>query len=582
MKKFIFTITVLASFALQAWAYDFQSGNLLYTIISTEPPCVSLDGHIDGTAAQGELIIPETVEYGDLVYTVSEVSNRAFFQCEGLNGVLVIPNTVKKIGVGAFGYCHGFTGNLQIPNSVTTIAVEAFVACDGFTGQLVIPNSVVSLGVEGGSGGVQYLGSFQGCTGLSGLTLSNSTSVIGEYCFAECNGLVGDLVIPEGVEELWQYAFWECERLSGVVFPSTFRVIGARAFQQCIGLKRLVIPETISEIYDNAFERCAVIEEIDLRCLAVWPGWNVFNKCTALSTVSLPEGMTKTGRLSFSECTGLTELELPESLQEIERGAFYECTGLSGDLKIPDRVERIELSAFYKSGYARVILGESLVYLSESAFIEMPFLQTLVLKPHTPPLLELCNYEEHHIPRDILIIVPCGTLEAYQNADGWSEFTNIHEGITDGSLVVSYDETAGRVSILKEALCEDRSVQVEAVPNEGYMFLNWEINGEVVSRENPFVFELEEDTELVAFFSGVGLEEGQTLFSIYPNPATDFVRIEGNVFTEVQIYNTLGQLVKKVQNTNAISVNDMTNGIYLLHISDTDGRNQIKRITVIK
>ena len=48
MKKIILTLVILAGFAVQALAYDFQSGNLLYTIISADPPCVSLSGHADG------------------------------------------------------------------------------------------------------------------------------------------------------------------------------------------------------------------------------------------------------------------------------------------------------------------------------------------------------------------------------------------------------------------------------------------------------------------------------------------------------------------------------------------------------
>ena len=63
MKRYILSIIISVSFALQALAYDFQSGNLLYSIIGTDPPCVSLDGHIDGTEAQGELVIPETVTH---------------------------------------------------------------------------------------------------------------------------------------------------------------------------------------------------------------------------------------------------------------------------------------------------------------------------------------------------------------------------------------------------------------------------------------------------------------------------------------------------------------------------------------
>lgn len=79
MKKIVLTLVILVSFAMQAVAYDFQSGDLLYTILSDDPPHVSLNGHIDGENAQGELVIPETVEYNGGIYTVTTISNRAFY-----------------------------------------------------------------------------------------------------------------------------------------------------------------------------------------------------------------------------------------------------------------------------------------------------------------------------------------------------------------------------------------------------------------------------------------------------------------------------------------------------------------------
>lgn len=37
MKRLIIILALLIGFAMQASAYDFQSGNLLYSIISTKP-----------------------------------------------------------------------------------------------------------------------------------------------------------------------------------------------------------------------------------------------------------------------------------------------------------------------------------------------------------------------------------------------------------------------------------------------------------------------------------------------------------------------------------------------------------------
>jgi hypothetical protein len=172
-----------------------------------------------------------------------------------------------------------------------------------------------------------------------------------------------------------------------------------------------------------------------------------------------------------------------------------------------------------------------------------------------------------HFRVDIPIIVPCGTLDAYQNAEGWSEFTNMHESLTVILSVVSADETVGTVRVLKEATCEDKIVQIEALPNEGCSFLYWEVNGNQVSIEKQYSFELEEDTKLVAHFSGTGLEDFGQCISVYPNPARDRVRIDGIDVRQIQIYNGLGQMVKRMQGSNEISIADLPAGIYTLRVT---------------
>ena len=207
----------------------------------------------------------------------------------------------------------------------------------------------------------------------------------------------------------------------------------------------------------------------------------------------------------------------------------------------------------------------------------------MIIKATIPPELKrMMTPNAWHFPVDILIIVPCGTLDAYQNAEGWSEFTNMHESLTVILSVVSADETAGTVRVLKEATCEDKMVQVEAIPNEGCSFLYWEVNGNQVSTENPYSFELEEDIELVAHFSGVGLEEIEGSVSVYPNPTKEMVMIDDIEAAEVQVYNALGQLVKTVRNSNEINVADLAEGVYFLRITDVNGTMKTKRIMVTK
>ena len=70
--------------------------------------------------------------------------------------------------------------------------------------------------------------------------------------------------------------------------------------------------------------------------------------------------------------------------------------------------------------------------------------------------------------------------------------------------------------------------------------------------------------------------------SLYPNPAKETVLIEGTKAFEVQVYNALGQLVKTVRDANEISVAGLAEGVYLLRITDVEGKKHVARVVVMK
>ena len=58
-------------------------------------------------------------------------------------------------------------------------------------------------------------------------------------------------------------------------------------------------------------------------------------------------------------------------------------------------------------------------------------------------------------------------------------------------------------------------------------------------------------------------------FEVYPNPTTGIVRIESEEIVEIQVYNSLGLLVKTFQDAEEIHLETLPKGIYLLLITDT-------------
>ena len=471
MKKLSLILMFLVS-AMVCGAQDFQSGDLLYEIISDNPPEVSLFGHVDGQDAQGELNIPATVQFEGVDYTVAELSWYAFNECHGLTGTLVIPNTVRVIGEYAFYECDGLSGPLVFPESVIEVKVGAFCHCTGFTGTLTFPDSMTKVGDGRFNYNLADGGAFQGCLGFNRLELPASLQFIGVETFADCANLTGQLILPEGVTTIECNAFENCTGFTGtLVIPESVETVEGEVFNGCTGIENLVLPNhfiffyytagnNMTSSYDN-FSGCDGLTHVEIPEGWERTGFNVFTNCanltsvhlpeslsiidnscfyncTSLTEINFPEGLVRIGTDAFHGCTSLSGVSLPNSLIELCIGAFNGCTGLTGDLVIPDLVEDVMLRTFENcTGLNRVILGASVKLVYESAFNDTQ-LESLFFKATTPPQLERFNYPTNQVwdfPADLPIIVPCGTLEAYQNAEGWNEFTNITEDCGDGFFI---------------------------------------------------------------------------------------------------------------------------------------------------
>lgn len=122
-----------------------------------------------------------------------------------------------------------------------------------------------------------------------------------DYTFDEQNRLVIDnrtktvligfpnrnCVIPEGIEEINDNAFSECDELTSVQFPHTLRVISNCSFANCNNLTKIDIPEGVTEIYWGAFANCKSLCEVSLPSTLKFIGEHAFAHCTSLQSINL-------------------------------------------------------------------------------------------------------------------------------------------------------------------------------------------------------------------------------------------------------------------------------------------------------
>lgn len=67
------------------------------------------------------------------------------------------------------------------------------------------------------------------------------------------NSGITEVVLPEGLEYIGGWAFYNCGNLISVEFPSTLNMIDGTAFRSCISLKEVVIPASLKKLASNAF-----------------------------------------------------------------------------------------------------------------------------------------------------------------------------------------------------------------------------------------------------------------------------------------------------------------------------------------
>ena len=78
------------------------------------------------------------------------------------------------------------------------------------------------------------------------------------------NMTLKNIVIPEGVTEIGEYAFYTCIFLETVVLPKSLKKIGKMAFMSCRALRQVEIPEGVEQIDTHAFGATNNLKEVHL------------------------------------------------------------------------------------------------------------------------------------------------------------------------------------------------------------------------------------------------------------------------------------------------------------------------------
>ena len=421
MKRYLFLTLAVLLCTLSASAYDFMVDGIAY--------CKNDDGKSVYVTTGGDytrdIVIPENVAYGDRLYSVTSIGERAFYCCKGLSSV-TIGNSVTSIGMYAFNHCGGLT-SVTIPNSVTLIDSCAFADCTSLA-SVTIPTSVTKIG---GS-------AFEGCTCLTSVTIPTSVTSIGGSAFKGTpwynnhpDGIVyigkvaykfkgkmpswTSVAIKEGTVSISDGAFYGCDSLTSVTIPNSVTTIGEYAFYSCDSLTSVTIPDSVTSIGGSAFDctswynnhpdgivyigmvaykfkgkmpsRTAVAIKEGTACISD----RAFDGCTGLASVTIPNSVTLIGRFAFYGCSSLTSVNIPNSVTKIGERVFEGCTGLTS-VTIGNSVTSIGERTFMDcTGLTSVTIGNSVTKIGDRAFMGCAGLTSMIV-PNSVTKIGWCAF----------------------------------------------------------------------------------------------------------------------------------------------------------------------------------------------
>ena len=459
--------------------------------------------------------------------SVTSIGDDAFKNCYSLTSV-PIGKSVTSLGDDAFKNCYSLT-SVTIGKSVTSIGDDAFKNCYSLTSVTINSDAIMSRDYSYNSNISHIFGSqvteymigdavkgigdeaFYNCDSLTSVTISKSVTSIGEDAFIWCSGLtktnytgdiaewcnikfgsyaanpmsyshnffindqeIKDLVIPNNVDTINNYAFCNCDSLTSVTIGNSVTSIGAEAFYSCDSLTSVTIGNSVTSIGAEAFYSCDSLTSVTIPNSVTSIGDDAFLYCSSLTSVTINSSYILNNSSSYiSNVFGsqVTEYIIGDDVSYIGKNAFYNCDSLTS-VTIPNSVTSIGKWAF--DGCTR--------------------LTSITCKAETPP--SVGSYAFSGISKSIPVYVPCECVDAYKVASGWSDFTNIQKLLAEYSIEVYVNDTImGSAKVDYNTFCE--GAQVSITPNVGYHFVQWSDGNTDAIR----TLELTQDTILTAEFA---------------------------------------------------------------------------------
>ena len=233
-----------------------------------------------------ELIVPGKAE------TIGEYA----FKDVLLVKKVVVPDTVTSIGSGAFNGCVAIE-DITLPFVGGSIDSTSSLTYAFGTVPATLRNIVITVDTT------IPASAFSGLSNVESITIPSDTTIIGESAFKDCGALKrinstkdGVFNIPTAIAEINKYTFSKCTELTTLTMSRDVSIIGDYAFAGCSLLNKfnseneneLIIPNGVATIGQYAFKDVLLVTKVVVAdsVTSIWAG--AFNGCVAIEDITLP------------------------------------------------------------------------------------------------------------------------------------------------------------------------------------------------------------------------------------------------------------------------------------------------------
>lgn len=218
---------------------------------------------------------------------------------------------------------------LEIPETLdghTVVALENKSLYKAHMTELILPDTLEVIG--------NYAAMY--CTELQKVTFGKNIRNIGVSAFesegdnthSEGKGQLTTLVWNGAPEIIREKAFCYDDKITEIVLPTGVKVIENWAFAKCYAADKIILPEGLETIGDHAFLKCEAAKEIVIPGSCKTVETSAFYRCKSAEKLIIGMGVETLEKGAFEECASIKSVTVPDSVQTMEPYIFYNCTAL--------------------------------------------------------------------------------------------------------------------------------------------------------------------------------------------------------------------------------------------------------------